>query len=116
MKTADAVKIFLLGMVTAFLAIIAFRPQSAISFAADSGRAGDLIAVAAATQNQAVLFLIDTASKQIAQYAVDNQRFSLRGARHYGYDLAIEEASQPGGIDLKNAKKLAQESTKAGGK
>jgi hypothetical protein len=114
MKTAEVVKIFLLGMIAAFLAMIALRPEQSV-VRADSGvKSGDVIAVTA--PDRATLFLIDTSSKQIAQYGVDTNRFSLRAARHYGYDLSIEEATSPQGMDLKEAKKKAQETTKGGNK
>ena len=104
MKISDAVRLFLLGMITAFLAVIALRPQSG-AFSADDGvRAGDLIAVTG--PDKATLFLVDTNAKQIAQYGVDNARFSLRGARHYSQDLKVFEGSWTGtGIDVEGATK-----------
>ena len=112
--TVDLVKVFLLGMITAFLAVIALRPNGGVILAANkgggamAGQAGSLIALTG--PSDASLFLVDTTNKHIAQYAVDNSRFSLRAARAFKNDLWIKDINRKGGIDLKTAEKEAKKS------
>lgn len=117
MKAAEAVKIFMLGMITAFLAVLIFqgghdesKPGAAV--AADAAGAvakgGDLLALTG--EEKCTLFLIDPVNKQIAQYSVDTARFSLRAARYFKHDMFITEENRRGGIDVERAEKLAKES------
>ncbi len=109
-STADAAKLFLLGMITALLAVIAFRPNQAATYAGTGGvgNAGGLIAVTG--EEKGTLFLVDPVNKYVAQYAVDNARFSLRGARYFKQDLYIRDENRRGGIPVEMAEKMAQRS------
>jgi len=105
MKTVDAVKIFLLGMIAALLLITALRPESGVGMAATSAtsKGGDLMALAG-TNGQ--LFVIDTVNKYVAQYAVrqNNGEFTLFAGRYIGHDLAISETFKRNGMTVKEAK------------
>lgn len=108
MKTGEAIKIFLLGMIVALLGVIAFRPQEqGAAYADDGSAAGGLIAVTG--EEKSTLYLIDPAKKVICQYSTDNARFTLRGARYYKNDHGLYDDNKAGGgIPVKEAKKLAE--------
>ena len=114
MKTVEAIKIFLLGIITAFLAVLVFRPTDGLTVAAEGGAAakgGDLMAVATQRGNSdAVLSIIDPTNKYIAQYSVDNARFNLRAARYFKNDLYITDINKKGGLSVKDAAKEAKKS------
>jgi hypothetical protein len=107
MKTSETVKIFLLGMIVAFLAVIALRPQDNSALAAGGAdRDGALMGLTG--DKEASLFLVDPVNKQIAQYSIKNNNFSLRGARSFKHDLSIMEANNQGGISVKDAGDLVE--------
>ena len=111
MKPTDVVKIFLLGMITAFLAVIALRsPQGTVALAGGGGASsGNIIAVT--TPESGSLFIIDTANKQLAQYTTDSRQFRLRAARYFNYDLQLYDSLQQG-MTVKRAKKAARDADK----
>lgn len=107
----EKVKIFLLGMVTALLTIIALRPDGSQSLHASDGYgmgAGADGVFALTGPENATLFLVDTNNKQIAQYSMEPGHFSLRRARHYAQDLKIYDDGQKGGITVKKAEELSR--------
>lgn len=106
MKPVEAVKIFLLGMITAFLAVIVFRgPQSSIAVADTGGAANNIIAVTSPKDGN--LFLIDTANKYVSQYTTDSSKFRFRTGRYYNYDLQIYDSFK-WGLSVKDARKQAR--------
>lgn len=105
-NTTELVKVFLLGVIATLLAVAVFRPNTTnVTYAADGGAmgaaSGNIIALTGAEKS--TLYLVDTENQQIAQYAVDNARFSLRSARHYSQDLKIYEEDRKGGIKISDA-------------
>jgi hypothetical protein len=114
-KTMDMTKIFLLGMITAFLAVIAFRPADSSATAADGGGMGaaanGLIAVSAPKDGD--LFIIDTSTKHVAHYNKDNaDRFLMQGGRDFTNDLFIKDTDKKAGMSVKDAVKQAKEDMK----
>ncbi len=110
MKSTDVVKIFLLGVVTALLAVLVFSPSRSITLAGDAGGAvsqmGDLMAVAVSGED-ATLFLIDPVNKQLAAYNYGGDELNLNGARHYSQDLLLEYASSNRGMTVEEARETA---------
>lgn len=115
-STADLVKVFLLGMIVALLGVLALRPDSgSVQAAGGGGAAGPVTAnglIALTGPGDAALFLIDPVNKYIAQYDIDNARFSLRAARYFKNDLYIKDINRKGGIDIDLAEKEAKKSMK----
>ena len=93
MKTSDAVRMFLLGVIAALLAAIALRPGGQEAQAQMTGAAsGNIIALTSSGpgNDQITLFLIDPAKQTIAYYtARSSSPFSLRDVRWYKDDLNI---------------------------
>lgn len=109
MKNSDAIKIFLLGAITALLAVIALRPATTEVRAADgmAASAGGLMAVTG--PRDAALFIIDPTNKYVSQYAIDSTGFSLRGARYFKHDLYIRELKRKGRFSVDDAEQFAKE-------
>jgi hypothetical protein len=111
-NTGEVVKIFLLGMIVAFLAVIALRPQDNSALAAGGAdRDGALMGLTG--DKEASLFLVDPVNKQIAQYSIKNNNFSLRAARSFKHDLSITEVNNQGGLSVEKAEDEARKSAKA---
>lgn len=108
--TLDYVKVFLLGMIAAFLGVLAFQDNSpGIAFAEGGGSANGLIAVTG--PEKASLFLVDTGTQHIAHYNNNTGgRMKLRDGRLYKYDLGIEDDGRSAGYTVKEAEKMAKES------
>ena len=121
MNTSDAIRMFLLGVAVALLAVIAFRPAQQSAQAQMAGApAGNIIALTASgPKDQASLFLIDPAKQTIAFYsAKDANPFSLRGVRWFKDDLSIfyvgkddKDTYNNSGISTKEAETLAKKHT-----
>lgn len=105
MKTSESMKMFLLGLVVALLAVIALRSDSGVATAADSGGSGNLVALAQSSKNAAMLFLVDMQTRHIAVYMAEDNKFAFQAARSFRYDLGITEADGRK-ISVADAKKL----------
>lgn len=118
MAMNEKIKIFLLGMAVAFLAVITFElcgnntrnPLIPSAHAADVAVAGDGTMAIAANDN---LYLINTATKNIAYYSYKNAKWTLRGGRYYKFDLGLMDEFRDGGIPVKDAKKTSDDDAKS---
>ena len=117
MKTGSAIKIFLLGVVAALLLTVVVRDGKSAMNAAqaqDHAVAGGLIALTAQTgsSNKTIgLIIIDTETKNMCYYLADEaQPLRLVSARHYGFDVGIQELPfKRLGYDVYEEKELPKE-------
>ncbi len=114
MKTAEAVKIFLLGAIAALLLAVAINPGGQFSFAGTSAvsQKGGLIVVAGDTKSgNELLFVVDTVNNYVAQYGKQgNGQFVLYGARNFANDLRIQDNYNRNGVKVEKTKKLIKKS------
>jgi len=108
MAMSEKIKIFLLGAIVALLAVVIFGRSSLttpVAHAADGTAYGDGILAVASGDN---LYLINTATKNIAYYNNKSSKFSLRAGRYYKYDIGLVDENKDGGITVKDAQKAAE--------
>jgi hypothetical protein len=104
MTTANTVKVFFLGVIAALLLALVLkdvRLASTTANAQDSATAAGTVALVSnigSGGQKVALFIIDTATKHLALYVVDdgNKFFNLVAARNYGYDVGIDYAAYTG--------------------
>ena len=111
MKTAEAVKVFLLGVIVALLLVVAINPAGQFSFAGTSGvsQKGGLIVVSGDSKgsNDELVFIVDTVNNYVAQYGRQgNGQFVLYGARNFANDLRIRDKYNRNGIKVKSKKDI----------
>ena len=119
MKTAETVRVFLLGAAVALLAVIALRPSQQSAQAQMAGApAGNLIALTAPGPGarDTSLFLIDPGKQTIACYSArEGNPFSLRATRWFKDDLSIfltgddRPTFNNSGITTREAERLAKQ-------
>jgi hypothetical protein len=115
MQRIDLVKVFLLGVGVTLLAVLVFRPETRIALAQEGPvQSGSLMALTG--PDKATLFLVDTSSKQIAQYSIDTKGLLLESCRTYKSDLLLEDEHKSGGMSVKEVEKLANAQTGKGPK
>ncbi len=102
MKAGEAVKMILLGMTVAFLAVLAIRGGGE-GLAADHAAGGSVIALTVSDTKDTYLYLVNTESKHIALYAYDGNKFGFRASRSYQYDR-LEDMNDRRGMSVKDAK------------
>ncbi|MBN2712786.1 MAG: hypothetical protein JXR97_10210 [Planctomycetes bacterium] len=107
-SSVEMVKVFLLGMICAFIAVMALRPTSSSAKAADGGAmgasAGGMMALTG--PKDATLFLIDTKNEIILSYSPTAGRYLLRSGRTYQYDKFLEDENKTGGFTVEEAQKI----------
>ncbi len=117
MVMAEKIKLFLLGVIVALLAVAVFGNHKTpdlsslglpAAVASDTASGDGVLAVASGDN----LFLINTATKNLAFYSYKSSKFSLRAGRYYKYDLGLVDELRDGGISVKDAKKAADDGAK----
>ncbi|GHS96611.1 hypothetical protein FACS1894139_08360 [Planctomycetales bacterium] len=92
MKTMEAVKLFLLGVVVTLLLLVVLKDGLPTAYADQAAGSGGIVALTAdvgSGGNKKVgLFLLDAAKQQIGYYIADDRnQFNLVAGRSYRYDL-----------------------------
>ncbi|MHC4870868.1 MAG: hypothetical protein ACYTFY_03390 [Planctomycetota bacterium] len=106
----DMAKAFLLGIIVALLAVIAFKPAVSGSgnslIAAEGGSsANGMIVVGLSGDTVAIM---DAVNKRLAIYSYTSSKLKLKAARNLEYDLKVEkELSSSKGYTYDQIKKLA---------
>lgn len=106
MKTYETARIFLLGMMTATLLLIAMNGRDTGRVYAQNGAMGATSngIIALSGPDKSGMYLVDPANKQIAYYTFEANRLYLRAARHFRWDLQlIDENDRMSFEDAKKA-------------
>ena len=112
MKSVEAVKMFMMGLLVAVLAVIAFRATPDVNAYEGGASSGTFIALTSNSNNgrTSVLYLIDSENKFISLYGYDDSQFQFRASRYYGFDMGIVDMNMRRGLGVDEAKEWMENS------
>lgn len=105
---AEGIKYFLIGIVVALLAVVAFKADSKgnMLMAEDGGGAGSGSAngIIVVTLGSSELAVVDARNMRMGVYSFDSSRLKLKAARNIKYDLQVKtEISSSRGMSVTEA-------------
>ncbi len=109
MKT-DYVKVFLMGVAVAILAVMAFGSgksvRSDLLMAADSSASAGGLMVMSLTGD--VFVVVDGVNRRMAVYDYSSSKIKLKAARNMEYDLKVnKDLSSRSGLNFDSVRKMA---------